>query len=129
MLIDRGEQYSRAIQLFVRKNNRFPADFDALENTQRIRFLRKRYKDPMSGKDDWRLIHVGPGGVFTDSLVYGTKKKGDQNAPQTFIAEMQQVGGNVAGPAEGVNQATRRRPSDQGRSAWQPEIMIQTKGG
>jgi hypothetical protein len=81
LLIDRGEQYSRAVQLFVRKYNRFPQDVAALENTQSIRFLRHKYKDPLTGKDEWREIHVGPGGVFTDSLVYG-KKKTDKNAPQ-----------------------------------------------
>jgi len=120
LLIDRGEQYSRAIQLFVRKNNRFPTDIEALENTQSIRFLRKRYKDPMTGKEDWRLIHVGPGGVFTDSLIYNKKKQGDKNAPQTFIAEMQQIGGNTAGPEGGVNQATRRRPSEQSGAPGNP---------
>lgn len=111
LLIDRGEQYTRAVQLYVRKYNRFPADIAALENTQSIRFLRKQYIDPMTGKSEWRLIHVGPGGVFTDSLVHKAKK--DTNAPQTFITELQQIGGG-GGPAgaEGVNLATRRRPSD-----------------
>ena len=111
LLIDRGEQYTRAVQLYVRKFNRFPADIAALENTQSVRFLRKQYTDPMTGKSEWRLIHVGPGGVFTDSLVHKPKK--DQNAPQTFITELQQIGGG-GGPAvgEGVNLATRRRPSD-----------------
>ena len=79
LLIDRGEQYSRAVTLYVRKFNRYPADFDALQNTQNLRFLRHKYIDPMTGKDDWRIIHVGPGGVFTDSLVYGKKKDGKQH--------------------------------------------------
>ena len=34
LLIDRGEQYSRGIQLYVHKFNRFPADIDALESSQ-----------------------------------------------------------------------------------------------
>jgi hypothetical protein len=120
LLIDRGEQYSRAVQLFVRKYNRFPQDIAALENTQNIRFLRHKYKDPITGKDEWREIHVGPGGIFTDSLVYGKKKKGDQNAPQTFIAEMQQIGGNGASGQEGVNLALRKRPSDQAGATGDP---------
>jgi hypothetical protein len=114
LLIDRGEQYTRAVQLYVHKFNRFPADMDALENTQNIRFLRRRYIDPMTGKNEWRLVHVGPGGVFTDSLVHAPKKKDDANAPQNFITELPPVGGNQTGAAEGVNLANRRRPSDQG---------------
>jgi hypothetical protein len=124
LLIDRGEQYTRAIQLYVRKFNRYPPDFAALENTQSLRFLRRRYKDPMSKKtsdpdqDAWRIVHVGPGGVFTDSLVYNVKKDGASGASsekQTFIIEMQQTGGNPTDPNQGqVNLADRRRQSDQG---------------
>src|ERR1700749_4261338 len=105
LLIDRGEQYSRAVMLYVRKFNRYPADFDALQNTQNLRFLRRKYVDPMTGKDDWRIIHVGPGGVFTDSLVYGKKKDGKETTEQqNFITEMQQTGGNQTGTnQQGVN--------------------------
>lgn len=116
LLIDRGEQYSRAINLYVRKFNKYPADFDALENTQNLRFLRHQYVDPFTGKQEWRLIHVGPGGVFTDSLVYGQKKPGDTTKPeqQSFITEMQQIGGNPVDPnAAAVSPGLRQRPSDQ----------------
>jgi hypothetical protein len=114
LLIDRGEQYTRAVNLFVRKFNRFPADFDALQNTQNLRFLRRKYIDPMTGKDDWRIIHVGPGGVFTDSLVYGAKKDGKQQPDQqNFITEIQQTGGLQLGANQGVNIGTRQRQSDQ----------------
>ncbi|HVX66275.1 MAG TPA: type II secretion system protein [Bryobacteraceae bacterium] len=68
LLIARGEQYYRAIQLFSRKMRTYPPTIEALENTNNTRFLRRRYKDPMTGKDDWRLIHAGPGGIFIDSL-------------------------------------------------------------
>jgi hypothetical protein len=120
LLIDRGEQYKRAIQLYVRKYNRFPPDVDALEKTQNLRFLRKQYVDPMTGKNEWRVIHVGPGGVFTDSKVYGQqKKKDDASAPQSFITEMQAMGAS-SNNGQTVNLATRRRPSDDAGAPGDP---------
>ncbi len=69
MLIERGEQYKRAIGLYVKKWGKYPAKIEDLENTNNIRYLRRRYIDPMTGKNEWRLVHAGPGGVLTDSLV------------------------------------------------------------
>lgn len=78
-LIFRGQQYQRAIQAFVRKFGRYPNSLEELEQTNRIRFLRRRYRDPMKKRDpmknqgstekqeEWRLIHVGPGGTFPDA--------------------------------------------------------------
>jgi hypothetical protein len=120
LLIDRGEQYSRAVNLYVRKFNKYPADFDALQNTQNLRFLRHKYIDPMTGKDEWRIIHVGPGGVFTDSLVYGKKDDKKQADQQNFIGEMQQTGGNQVDTTQSVNIGTRQRPSDQPGAAGEP---------
>src|SRR5947209_456811 len=58
-LVHRAEQYKMAIKRFVRKNGRYPASIEQLENTNQVRYLRKRYKDPITGKDEWRLLHVG----------------------------------------------------------------------
>jgi type II secretory pathway pseudopilin PulG len=57
-LIHRGVQYSRAIKHFVKKFGRYPTRIEELENTNNIRFLRKRYKDPITGKD-FKILHMG----------------------------------------------------------------------
>jgi len=58
-LIHRGKQYAHAIRLFYRKFGRYPVRLEELENTNNIRFLRRRYKDPMTASGQWRLIHYG----------------------------------------------------------------------
>lgn len=57
-LIWRGEQYKRAIMLFQRKfANTFPPTIDVLVEQK---FLRKKYKDPITG-EDFQIIPVGAG--------------------------------------------------------------------
>src|SRR5215472_6022097 len=58
-LIRRGEQYALAIRRFYKKFGRYPSSIDQLENTNNIRFLRRRYLDPLTGKDDWAPIQFG----------------------------------------------------------------------
>src|ERR1700740_2536664 len=57
-LIHRGTQYSRAVGRFVKTLGRYPGSIEELENTNNIRYLRKRYKDPITGKD-FRLLRLG----------------------------------------------------------------------
>lgn len=57
-LIHRGTQYMRAIQRYYKKFGRYPVRIEDLENTNNTRFLRRRYKDPITGKD-FRLLHFG----------------------------------------------------------------------
>ena len=93
-LIFRGQEYRRAIQAYVRKFGRYPNSLDDLEDTNGIRFLRRRYHDPVKKRvpeqdlltdqaaawqrsderaaeaeqdEEWRLIHIGPGGTFPDA--------------------------------------------------------------
>jgi type II secretory pathway pseudopilin PulG len=54
--MQRGNQYIRAIQLYYRKFNAYPPNVDALVKTNNIRFLRKKYVDPTTGKDEWKAI-------------------------------------------------------------------------
>ena len=64
-LIFYGEQYARAIALFAVKNRgAYPMDLDILVSQK---FLRKKFKDPITGKD-FQLIGVGivqPGQMTT----------------------------------------------------------------
>jgi hypothetical protein len=57
-LVHRGVQYSRAMKHFVKKFGRYPTRIEELENTNQVRFLRKRYKDPITGKD-FKILHMG----------------------------------------------------------------------
>ena len=68
LLIDRGSEFQLAVKRFYVKTRSYPGSLDALEKTNQIRFLRNRYKDPFTGKDDWRLLHTN-GQVLTDSKV------------------------------------------------------------
>lgn len=65
----RAQQYTRAIQLFYRKNHAYPNSIEQLlgGGTQgsvtagaggQQHYLRQQYKDPLTG-DDFRLIHLG----------------------------------------------------------------------
>lgn len=56
-LIFRGQQYARAIGLFQRKYaNASPPSLDILLNEK---FLRKKYKDPMTKDGEFQLLYVG----------------------------------------------------------------------
>jgi type II secretory pathway pseudopilin PulG len=57
-LIHRGVQYSRAMKHFVKKFGRYPTRIEELENTNQVRFLRKRFKDPITGKD-FKILRMG----------------------------------------------------------------------
>ena len=57
--MQRGKQYIRAVQLYYKKFNSYPPNIDALVKTNNIRFLRKKYIDPTTGKEEWKPVLFG----------------------------------------------------------------------
>jgi type II secretory pathway pseudopilin PulG len=58
--MNRGKQYARAVRMYYKKFGSYPPNVDALvKPTNNIRFLRKKYADPTTGKEDWKPIGVG----------------------------------------------------------------------
>jgi len=124
LLIDRGEQYTRAIQLYYLANNRtYPTSLDDLEKQQK-RFLRRRFVDPFTGKAEWRIIHTN-GGFLTDSLVQKPPTAGDSqsqsasNSSNTTNGSTNNSSNNsnsnttAADAPPQVNAAVLQRPSDR----------------
>jgi type II secretory pathway pseudopilin PulG len=103
--VHRGNQYVRAIRLYYRKFGHYPGSMEQLEKTNNIRFLRQQYEDPMTGKPDWKLIHVGEAkttvkGFFGQPLAGMTPGLGSA-AGQASPG----IGGNSSGSSYGSSSA------------------------
>jgi hypothetical protein len=94
LLIDRGNEYKHAVKLYYRKVGGYPASITQLENTNRLRFLRHRFKDPFTDKDDWRLLHMGPGNRLLDSKVDPITNKGKSGTGAGGSGNPSSSGGN-----------------------------------
>ena len=115
VLIYRGEQYARAVKLYFRDHQRYPETLDDLEETDGVRYLRRRYRDPMTGDDEWRLIKMGTDGRFEDSLVYDTEKEdgsGGRNTPAAQAFAAAQLNSVPHTPNAAVSQRTSAAPTN-----------------
>ncbi len=123
LLMERGQQYIRAIQVFRQANRaQWPRNLDDLENFQNRHYLRHKYIDPMTGKSEWRLVHI-QGGMLTDSAF--TKKPADKpgtaGSESTYITAYAGLGQTPAG-AQNFRPQDRRRASEgaSGPGAGEP---------
>jgi type II secretory pathway pseudopilin PulG len=69
-MVHRGVQYARAIRSYYKKFGRYPTKIEDLESANNLRFLRKRYKDPITGKD-FKLLHYGEAKLSLSNLLGG----------------------------------------------------------
>ena len=89
-LIHRGVQYSRAVRRYVKKFGRYPTRLEELENTNNLRFLRRRYKDPITGKD-FKLLHLGEVQVNFGAGIAGANAQGTHPGVPTLGGAMMDV--------------------------------------
>ena len=103
-MIHRGVQYSRAIRAYYKKFGRYPTRLEDLDNTNNLRYLRKHYKDPITGQD-FKLLHFGEPGVTVGS---GGLSLGGGSIP----------GANPAGSPTGMNGASPSGSAFGGQPAF-----------
>src|SRR5258708_8546552 len=49
-MVHRGVQYTRAVRRYFKKFGRYPTRIEDLVTTNNVHYLRKAYKDPITGK-------------------------------------------------------------------------------
>jgi type II secretory pathway pseudopilin PulG len=113
-MIHRGTQYARAIKAFYKKNGRYPASLDDLDKGQ-IKYLRQRYKDPLTKDGKWKLLNYGD----IATLLNGA-------APGTPAAALGTLGGSNTTPGAAFSNSASPTGFSQG-GALQPQQQQQSQ--
>lgn len=113
-MIHRGTEYARAIRKYYKKFARYPANLEQLDNTNQLRFLRRRFKDPLTKDGKWKLLRYG------DIAALGIT-----GLPTGVIAapgQVQGLGSSIAQPqgAAGSDQGVGTAPAGAQLSPQQP---------
>jgi hypothetical protein len=78
----RGKQYARAVRLYYKKFGAYPPNVDALvKPTNKIRFLRKKYVDLTTGKEEWKPVRFGQNKAPTVMGFFGKPMGGVGGCP------------------------------------------------
>ncbi len=117
-LIHRGVQYSRAVRRYFKKFGRYPTRVEELENTNNLRFLRRKYKDPITGKD-FKLLHMTDLQMSFNSTPTGLTPISQMNAglqqpgaPGAFNTARPGLGGPGLGPGGAGAMVTNSNPTN-----------------
>jgi type II secretory pathway pseudopilin PulG len=120
-LIHRGVQYSRAVRRYFKKFGRYPLRIEELEGANNIRFLRRRYKDPVSGQD-FKLLHFGEVKISFGPGIIGATSPGapvgGRTGTQSALATTAAVTNSPSSPNPNPSQSGDSSPSSaQGNPA------------
>ena len=84
--MQRGKQYARGVRMYYKKFNAYPPNVDALvKPTNNIRFLRKKYTDPTTGKEDWKPVRYGQNKAPTAMGFFGVPLGGVGGCPPNSL--------------------------------------------
>src|SRR2546425_4879219 len=120
-LMFRGQEYTRAIQKYQRKFGVYPSSLEQLVQTNGLRFLRKAYKDPITGKD-FRLIRLNPDGSLAGSKLFV------QNANQQSLFGNTQPFGQQPGGAQQQQQGQQQQAQQPQQPLQSPQLGQQPLG-
>lgn len=129
-MIHRGTEYARAIKKFYKKFGRYPTTLEQLDNTNQIRFLRKRYKDPLTKDGKWTLLHYGDVAALLNTGGPGVPAGAlGSQGQQTFgvaVAQQQVTPGFGASGAGQI--VVQNSPSSQPGGTGTDQSQMQSQG-
>src|SRR5437899_9359587 len=100
----RGVQDSRAIRRYYKKFGRYPVRIEDLESANNLRFLRKRYKDPVTGQD-FKTLHLGEVKLTIAPGIAGAAAIGPNGTIGGLPGNTGQAGAAATVPASNTGQA------------------------
>lgn len=110
-LIHRGNEYKNAIRRFFRKFGNYPVSIEQLESSNNMRFLRKRFVDPFTGKADWHLLR--PGEVQLNTINGGMIGAPGQPSGGPIGAGSQSMGSSTFGQPGNSSSTATPSPTPQ----------------
>ncbi len=142
-MIHRGTEYARAIKKFYKKFGSYPANLEQLDNTNQIRFLRKRYKDPLTKDGKWKLLNYGdmalllnPSAPGTPASALAAQGQGTFGQPgavtsvsTTGTASTPGASNIVYGSTTGFDQGTPQQQQQQQQPQQPVGVVGNTPGG
>src|SRR5262245_29018578 len=128
-LIFRGQEYVRAIQKYQRKYGIYPSSIDDLVSRDGIRFVRKQYKDPITGQD-FRLINVNADGSLTGAVTIQVIPINTQpGVAGTLPTANGMPGGGGPPGGGGNNQGNNQAGNSNNRAGVQNQTTTSNLGG